>query len=64
MGTVAAGDDAEQMAVGYQLGYAPREVTIDFQVRACVLTPWLLLPLMKHTVRHTLHSSPNSCQTL
>lgn len=32
VGTVAAGDDAEQMAVGYQLGYAPREVTIDFQV--------------------------------
>ena len=32
VGAVAAGDDAEQMAVGYQLGYAPREVTIDFQV--------------------------------
>ncbi|CAL8463947.1 g3482 [Coccomyxa elongata] len=31
VGTVAAGDDAEQMVVGYQLGYGPREVTIDFQ---------------------------------
>ena len=33
VGSVAAGDDAEQAAVTYQLNYLPRELTIDFQAR-------------------------------
>lgn len=32
MGTVAAGEDAELRPVGYQLGYSPRDLTVDFQV--------------------------------
>lgn len=32
VGSVAAGDDAEQMPVAYQLGLSHRDLTIDFQV--------------------------------
>ncbi len=42
VGSVAAGDDAEQAAVAYQMGYLPRELTIDFQARPKCLSLFMI----------------------
>jgi len=41
VGAVAAGDDAELRPVGYQLGYPPRDLTVDFQVIPLSRLPYL-----------------------